>query len=113
MLLYLGLHEDVRGWKGFNWNATNRLHEKGIISNPVGKPKSVVFTEEGEREARQFFCEMFGSTKVDDSENRQLSCVAGALPPSRRSRHILRSAPRDCPTRQQRTARRAPDLSLR
>jgi Domain of unknown function (DUF6429) len=38
----------------------NRLHEKGMISNPVSKAKSVVFTEEGEREAERLFHEMFG-----------------------------------------------------
>jgi hypothetical protein len=38
----------------------NRLHEKGYISDPVGKAKSVVFTEEGEREAERLFYELFG-----------------------------------------------------
>jgi len=38
-LLYLTLHEDARAWKGFDWDAMNRLHEKGFISNPVGKAK--------------------------------------------------------------------------
>jgi len=32
-----------------------RLHGKGFISNPVGKAKSVVLTEEGEREAERSF----------------------------------------------------------
>jgi hypothetical protein len=27
-------------WKSFDWNAMNRLHEKGFISNPVRKAKS-------------------------------------------------------------------------
>jgi hypothetical protein len=48
-LLYLGLHDNGQAWKGFDWDAMNRLHEKGMISNPVSKAKSVVFTEEGER----------------------------------------------------------------
>ena len=48
-LLYLGLHDRYRVWKGFDWNAMDRLHEKGLISDPVGKAKSVVFTEEGLR----------------------------------------------------------------
>lgn len=26
-LLYLGLHDGVRAWKGFDWEAMNRLHE--------------------------------------------------------------------------------------
>ena len=59
-LLYLGLHDGARAWKGFDWDAMNRLHEKGMISNPVSKAKSVVFTEEGEREADRLFHKMFG-----------------------------------------------------
>jgi uncharacterized protein DUF6429 len=59
-LLYLGLHDNGRAWKGFDWSALNRLHEKGMISNPVGKAKSVVFTDEGEREAQRLFHQMFG-----------------------------------------------------
>jgi hypothetical protein len=59
-LLWLGLHDDGRAWKGFDWDAMNRLHEKGYISDPVSKAKSVVFTEQGEREAERLFYELFG-----------------------------------------------------
>ena len=52
-LLYLGLHERNRAWKGFDWDAMGRLHEKGFITDPVGKAKSVAFTEEGLQEARR------------------------------------------------------------
>ena len=48
-LLYLGLHDDDRAWKGFDWDALDRLHEKGFISDPVGKAKSVAFTEDRPR----------------------------------------------------------------
>ena len=58
-LLYLGLHDNGRAWKGFDWDAMNRLHEKGMISNPVSKAKSVVLTEEGEREAERLFNKLF------------------------------------------------------
>jgi hypothetical protein len=54
-LLYLGLHERNRAWKGFDWHAMGRLHEKGFITDPVGKAKSVAFTEEGLQEARRLF----------------------------------------------------------
>jgi hypothetical protein len=40
-LLYLTLHDGARAWKSFDWDAMNRLHEKGYIMNPVGKAKSV------------------------------------------------------------------------
>jgi len=46
-LLALTLHDDDRAWKGFDWDALGRLHDKGLIHDPVGKTKSVVFTEEG------------------------------------------------------------------
>jgi hypothetical protein len=58
-LLHLGLHDKWRAWKGFDWDAMNRLHEKGYISDPVGKAKSVVFTEEGLPRSQELFREMF------------------------------------------------------
>ena len=33
-----------------DWDAMNRLYERGMILNPVSKAKSVVLTEEGEAE---------------------------------------------------------------
>jgi hypothetical protein len=58
-LLYLGLHEHDRAWKGFDWDAMNRLHEKGMIENPVSKAKSVVFTTDGLRRSQELFVKMF------------------------------------------------------
>ena len=58
-LLYLTLHEGDRAWKSFDWDAMNRLHEKGFISNPVGKAKSVALTEEGLAEAERLFNALF------------------------------------------------------
>ena len=62
-LLYLGLHDGVRAWKGFDWEAMNRLHERGFISNPRGKAKSIVFTEEGLLEARRLLDELFSAKR--------------------------------------------------
>ena len=59
-LLYLGLHDEHRAWKGFDWDAMSRLHEKGYISDPVGKAKSIVFTEEGLAESERLLEELFG-----------------------------------------------------
>ncbi len=67
-LLYLGLHDQARAWKSFDWEAMNRLHVKGFISNPVGKAKSVVFTEEGLRRAEAAFREIF---TADQSTGRE------------------------------------------
>ena len=37
-----------------------RLHEKGYITDPVSKTKSVVFTEESLRESERLFRVLFG-----------------------------------------------------
>jgi hypothetical protein len=58
-LLYLTLHNGSRAWKGFDWEAMNRLHEKGFISNPVGKAKSVLLTEKGLQESERLFSKLF------------------------------------------------------
>ncbi len=61
-LLWLVMEKDkygVRAWKSFDWNTMNRLHEKGFISDPKTKAKSVVVTEEGEKLAKQLFEELF------------------------------------------------------
>jgi hypothetical protein len=58
-LLYLTLHDDNLAWKGFDWGVLGRLHDKGMIHDPIGKVKSVVFTEEGLQRAKALFEEMF------------------------------------------------------
>lgn len=58
-LLVLGLHGGFRAWKGFDWEALSRLHEKGMISDPVGKVKSVAFTDEGQQRAEELFAAMY------------------------------------------------------
>jgi hypothetical protein len=58
-LLYLTLHDRYRAWKGFDWDALNRLHQKGMLRDPVGKAKSVMFTPEGLEQAERLFNAMF------------------------------------------------------
>lgn len=62
-LLYLNRHGDrrsgPRAWKGFDWAAMSRLHERGFISDPVGTAKSVGFTDEGLRESERLFRQLF------------------------------------------------------
>ena len=62
-LLYLGLHDGARAWKGFDWDAMNRLHEKDYITDPRGKAKSVVFTEEGIERAERLLAQLFGKNR--------------------------------------------------
>jgi hypothetical protein len=56
---YLTLHDGYRAWKGFDWDVLGRLHDKDMIHDPVGKVKSVVFTDEGLQRAKELFEEMF------------------------------------------------------
>lgn len=49
----------TRAWKGHDWDVLNRLHEKGMISNPRSTAKSVVLTDEGAKRARDMFENMF------------------------------------------------------
>ncbi|MEO8009006.1 MAG: DUF6429 family protein [Betaproteobacteria bacterium] len=60
-LLYLTIHEGNRAWKSHDWDAMNRLHEKGLISDPVSKAKSVALTQNGLRESERLFEKFFGS----------------------------------------------------
>jgi hypothetical protein len=59
-LLSLGRHDGYRTWKSFDWEAMGRLHEKGFISDPVGKAKSVLLTEDGARESELLLRTLFG-----------------------------------------------------
>ena len=64
-LLYLVMHNRTEGygaraWKSFDWDSMNRLHEKGWISDPKCKAKSIVVTEEGFQKAESLFLKHFG-----------------------------------------------------
>jgi hypothetical protein len=58
-LLYLTVHDSARAWKDFNWDSLNRLHAKGLISDPVSKAKSVLLTDEGLRLSERLAGELF------------------------------------------------------
>jgi Domain of unknown function (DUF6429) len=62
-LLYLTVHDGSRAWKGLDWDVMNRLHEKGFISNPVGKAKSVLLTEKGLQESKRLFRKLFAKRR--------------------------------------------------
>lgn len=62
-MLYLtswGDKHGARAWKGLNWDLMDALHEAGWISDPKGKAKSVVLTDEGRALAEKFFRKHFG-----------------------------------------------------
>jgi hypothetical protein len=67
-LLYLVTSKEkfgARAWKSFDWETMNRLHEKGYISNPKSKARSVALSEEGYARARELFEGLF--TKPSDT----------------------------------------------
>ena len=64
-LLYLVSFEKdgvTRAWKGHDWEALNRLHASGFISDPKSKAKSVVLTDEGKLRAKKSCEKLFGRT---------------------------------------------------
>jgi hypothetical protein len=61
-LLYLNAFDDhglTRAWKTFDWDAMDRLYEKGLIDNPKSKAKSVPLTPTGVTLARESFQKRF------------------------------------------------------
>ena len=79
-LLYQGIFEHhpvmgARSWKSFDWAAMGRLHDKGLISDPASKAKSVVLTETGLCEADAAFRRLFGT---DDQATRGAGAIAAA-----------------------------------
>ena len=57
-------HGVLRSWKGYDWDTLRLLHQKGWISDPVSKAKSVVLSEEGERRSRRLFEQHFRKGRV-------------------------------------------------
>jgi hypothetical protein len=51
----------TRAWKGQDWDVLNRLHEKGLISDPKSKAKSVVLSDEAVKESARLFHNYFAS----------------------------------------------------
>lgn len=65
-LLYLTTFRDnhvTRAWKSMDWDTLDRLYEKGFISDPKSKAKSVVLTEEGEKLSEELFLKHFTFAK--------------------------------------------------
>lgn len=65
-LLYLTSFSDkygTRAWKGMAWEVLDRLYEKGYISDPKGKAKSVILTDEGAKLSEELFHKFFDLKK--------------------------------------------------
>ena len=51
----------ARTWKSHDWDVMDRLHERGYISDPKSKAKSVVLSPEGLERARALFKQHFAA----------------------------------------------------
>ncbi len=51
----------TRAWKSMDWDALDRLFQKGYIHNPKSKAKSVLMTETGEKLSREYFLKHFAT----------------------------------------------------
>jgi len=63
-LLYLTSFTEqgfVRAWKGHDWDALNRLHQSGLISDPKNKNKSVGLSKKGASQSEELFWKFFGN----------------------------------------------------
>ena len=81
-LLYLGLHDGARAWKGFDWDSMNRLHEQGFITDPRSKAKPVVFTEEGLSRSKSLLEKLFSRMP-----NRRVDRICVTPPPAEAEPH--------------------------
>ncbi len=59
-LLALYSFDGGRSWKGFDFDVMDRLSEKGYISEPKGKAKSVQVTDEGLKRGLDTAAKLFG-----------------------------------------------------
>ena len=57
-----------RAWKGFDWDTIDRLHEKGYISDPKSKAKSVIMTDDGAELCEKLFRKHFGKGEAEEAE---------------------------------------------
>lgn len=54
-LMHLTLHDGDRTWKSYDWDVMNGLFERGFITDPRSKAKSVVLTEDGMARSQAMF----------------------------------------------------------
>jgi hypothetical protein len=54
-------HGESRSWKTFDFEVTGRLFERGLIEDPRGHVKSILFTAQGIEAARAAAARLFGA----------------------------------------------------
>ena len=63
-LLYLNSFKEGdgrRAWKSLPWSVMDSLHERGYISDPATKAKSVWLSEEGDKLSKELFEKLFAA----------------------------------------------------
>jgi hypothetical protein len=63
-LLYLNSFKQGdgrRAWKSLPWSVLDSLHEKGYISDPATKAKSVWLSDEGDKLSKELFEKLFAT----------------------------------------------------
>ena len=50
-----------RAWKSLPWSVMDSLHEKGYITNPATKAKSVLLSEEADKLSKELFEKLFAA----------------------------------------------------
>jgi uncharacterized protein DUF6429 len=61
-LLHLNTFDEKSGkraWKALPWSVMDQLHDKGYISDPATKAKSVRLSDEGARLSEELFEKLF------------------------------------------------------
>lgn len=63
-LLHLNTFDEKlgkRAWKALPWSVMDQLHDKGYISDPATKAKSVRLSDEGARLSEELFGKLFAA----------------------------------------------------
>ena len=63
-LLSLTLHDDDRVWKGLDWSIMHLLFERGWISDPKSKTKSVRLSSDAQRLASELLVKHFAKRQT-------------------------------------------------
>jgi hypothetical protein len=69
-------NQQARTWKGFDWDILDRMFERGWISDPRTKAKSVVIFEDAQRRSRELFEQQFGTFDDQGDRHRPAAHVA-------------------------------------
>ncbi len=58
----------LKAWKNLDLGILTRLHEKGLISNPITSSKSVAISKEASEQAEQLFRKHFVIQKEEEKK---------------------------------------------